>query len=147
MTMTTDPEYERLKTRRILPMLNQQAAPTDAFVLEGDAAEPSASAVDRGELEARIIEALRTVHDPEIPLNIYDLGLIYGLEVNEQGNAHVKMTLTAPACPVAGALVQEVHDKLLAVPGVAHAKTELVWDPPWTRERLSEAAKLELGLY
>ena len=147
MTMSSDPEYERLKTRRILPVLNQQAEPADAFVLEGDAAEPQTLPVAARELEGRIIEALRTVHDPEIPLNIYDLGLIYGLEVNDQGSAHVKMTLTAPACPVAGALVQEVHDKLLGVPGVSHAKTELVWDPPWTRERLSEAAKLELGLF
>jgi FeS assembly SUF system protein len=144
--MTRDPEYERLKTRRILPVLNRAAATTDAFVLEdeGKKPEPSASAE---ELSARVIEALRTVHDPEIPLNIYDLGLIYGLDVDQASNVHLRMTLTAPGCPVAGSLVREVHDKLVRVPGVRHAKTELVWDPPWSRDRLTDAAKLTLGLF
>lgn len=140
-----DPEYERLKTRHLLPVLNDSIATTDAFVLEGEGKESSA-AVPSDVLRAHIIDALRTVHDPEIPLNIYDLGLIYDLCISEGGDAHVQMTLTAPGCPVAGSLVREVHEKLVGVPGVRHAKTELVWDPPWTRERMSDAAKLELGL-
>lgn len=141
-----DPEYERLKVRRILPVVNDPAQPTDAFVLESDAPQAPSAPVARDELTARVIAALRSVHDPEIPLNIYDLGLIYSLDVNELGHVDVRMTLTAPGCPVAGSLVQEVHEALLGAAGVRHARTELVWDPPWTRERMTEAAKLELGL-
>jgi FeS assembly SUF system protein len=141
-----DPEYERLKTRRLLPVLNDHIAMTDAFVLESEGAQGPAP-VPPEVLRTHIVDALRTVHDPEIPLNIYDLGLIYELGVSEGGDAHVQMTLTAPGCPVAGSLVKEVHEKLVGVPGVRHAKTELVWDPPWTRDRMSDAAKLELGLF
>jgi FeS assembly SUF system protein len=96
-------------------------------------------------LEAEIVKALRTVYDPEIPVNIYDLGLIYELSVNEAGEAHIRMTLTAPSCPVAGILPGQVEEKIRAVPGVTGVKLELVWDPPWTREMMSDAAKLELG--
>lgn len=144
MSHDIDPEYEKLKTRRLLPVLQQDAEPTGAFVLEGVGKNPEP--VGSEGLRDALVEALKTVHDPEIPLNIYDLGLIYGIELDDSGDVHVTMTLTAPGCPVAGALVQEVHDKVLATPGVRHAKTELVWDPPWTRERLSLAAQLELGL-
>jgi|SRR5579883_2536925 FeS assembly SUF system protein len=94
--------------------------------------------------EAEVVKALRTVFDPEIPVNIYDLGLIYGLKV-EDGIAHVRMTLTAPGCPVAGILPGQVEAAVRAVPGITDAKVELVWDPPWDRSRMSEAAKLELG--
>jgi FeS assembly SUF system protein len=96
-------------------------------------------------LENQVVEALRTVYDPEIPVNIYDLGLVYALAVNEAGEAHIKMTLTAPSCPVAGILPGQVEEKIRAVPGVAGVKLELVWDPPWNREMMSDAAKLELG--
>jgi len=92
------------------------------------------------------VQALRTVYDPEIPLNIYDLGLVYEVDVGDASAVHVRMTLTAPGCPVAGSLVQEVHDRVRSVPGVTRVKTELVWDPPWTRERMSMEAQLELGL-
>ena len=146
MTMA-DPEYERLKSKRLLPVLNQQVSTTDAYVLEGTGKRPAGEPVGLAELETHIVAALRTVHDPEIPLNIYDLGLIYGLDLSEERDVHVRMTLTAPGCPVAGSLVREVHDKVVAVPGVRHVKTELVWDPPWTRDRMSEAALLELGLF
>jgi FeS assembly SUF system protein len=100
-----------------------------------------------GELEARIIEALKGIYDPEIPVNIYDLGLIYGLDVDEDsGVVSVEMTLTAPGCPVAQTFPGIVEDTLRGVEGVSDARVELVWDPPWTQDRLSEEAKLQLGL-
>ncbi len=94
----------------------------------------------------RIIAALQTVFDPEIPVNIYDLGLIYEVKVDADDHAYVKMTLTSPACPVAGTLPGEVEQKVLAVEGVDTAAVDLVWDPPWDQTKLSEAAKLQLGL-
>jgi FeS assembly SUF system protein len=97
------------------------------------------------QLRENLIEALRTIFDPEIPVNIYDLGLIYELGVEEGGKVHVKMTLTAPGCPVAQTFPGEVEGKLYAVPGVSEAAVELVWDPPWDQERMTEAAKLQLG--
>jgi FeS assembly SUF system protein len=98
-------------------------------------------------VEEKVIEALKTVFDPEIPVNIYELGLIYEIDVDEQSQSvYVKMTLTAPGCPVAGSLPGEVQRKIESVPGVPKAVVELVWDPPWTKDRMSEAAMLELGL-
>jgi FeS assembly SUF system protein len=93
-----------------------------------------------------VAEVLRNIYDPEIPVNIYDLGLIYELKVEESGEVRVKMTLTAPACPVAGWLVMEVREKIKHLPGVKDVKVELVWDPPWDMSRMSEAGKLQLGL-
>ena len=98
-------------------------------------------------LEAQVIEALQTVHDPEIPINIYELGLIYELQVEPTGQVNIKMTLTAPACPEAGVLPGRVEYAVKAVPGVTGASVELVWDPPWTPNRMSEAAKLQLGIF
>ncbi len=98
------------------------------------------------EIHDRIVEVLRTCFDPEIPVNIYDLGLIYEVAVRDEGHAYVKMTLTSPACPVAGELVGEVEAKTRAVEGVTSAEIDLVWDPPWDQSMLSEAAKLQLGL-
>jgi FeS assembly SUF system protein len=103
-------------------------------------------AVDQKELEQKIIVALRTIYDPEIPLNIYDLGLIYRLTLDPANAVKVEMTLTAPGCPVAGDIVAEVKRKVEAIAEVPAATVELVWDPPWTRERLSEAARLDLGM-
>ena len=97
-------------------------------------------------LKNQIVAALRKVYDPEMPINIYDLGLIYGVEVNEAGEAHIRMTLTAPNCPVAGILPAEVERAVRAVAGVSAVKLELVFDPPWSKDRMSEAAKLALGL-
>jgi FeS assembly SUF system protein len=93
----------------------------------------------------KVIDALRTIFDPEIPVNIYDLGLIYDIAVDEQNAVKVKMTLTAPACPVAGSLPPEVERKIETIAEVSSAKVELVWDPPWSKDRMSEAALLELG--
>ena len=102
--------------------------------------------VAMAEVRPRIIEALRTIFDPEIPVNIYELGLIYDVLVDQQGAAGVRMTLTAPACPAAQTLPVEVRDKAKSVSGVSDARVQIVWDPPWTRERMSDVAKLELGM-
>jgi len=98
-------------------------------------------------IEAQVIEALRTCYDPEIPVNIYELGLIYEIKVEPSGAVGIRMTLTSPNCPAAGSLPAEVRDKVQGVPGVADAKVDVVWDPPWDPSRMSEAARLELGLF
>lgn len=99
-----------------------------------------------GELYEGIVEALKEIFDPEIPVNIYDLGLIYGVEVTEDGHAVVTMTLTTPHCPVAESMPAEVELRTSAVPGVATAEVNLVWDPPWDPQKMSDEAKLELGM-
>lgn len=91
--------------------------------------------------------ALQTVYDPEIPVNIYELGLIYGVDVTPEGVVTVQMTLTSPACPAAAAMPAEIESKLRRVKGVTDVVIDIVWDPPWTPDRMSEAAKLELGLW
>jgi FeS assembly SUF system protein len=98
-------------------------------------------------LMPRIVEALSTVFDPEIPVNIYDLGLIYDVIIDKAGTVGIRMTLTAPACPAAQFLPTQVRDKVAAVAGVADVRLDVVWDPPWDRSRLSEAAKLQLGMF
>ena len=92
-----------------------------------------------------IVEALRTVHDPEIPVNIYDLGLIYVVEIGAEGDVEIRMTLTAPGCPVAGEMPGWVADAVEPIPGVRTVNVELVWEPPWGMDRLSDEARLELG--
>jgi FeS assembly SUF system protein len=101
---------------------------------------------DDGALMDRIVRALQGVYDPEIPVNIYDLGLIYGLDVDADNRVAVKMTLTAPGCPVAQTFPGTVECAIKEVEGVADASVELVWDPPWDMSRMSEAAKLQLNL-
>jgi FeS assembly SUF system protein len=96
-------------------------------------------------LQDKMVAALRTCYDPEIPVNIYDLGLIYQATVDTSGHAMVKMTLTAPGCPASGWLAGEVEDKINALPGIKSVKVDVVWDPPWSKEMMSEAAKLQLG--
>ncbi|MCA9755704.1 MAG: SUF system Fe-S cluster assembly protein [Candidatus Eisenbacteria bacterium] len=98
-------------------------------------------------LRERIVQAMKTVYDPEIPVNIYDLGMVYEIEVQGASKVLVTMTLTSPACPVAGTLPGEVEEKVNEVEGVREGKVELVWDPPWTPDRMSESAKLELGMF
>jgi FeS assembly SUF system protein len=98
-------------------------------------------------LEPRIVDALASVFDPEIPVNIYELGLIYDIIVDARHAVGIRMTLTAPSCPSAQALPAEVKQKVAEVPGVADVTVDVVWDPPWDRERMSEAAKLQLGLF
>lgn len=99
-----------------------------------------------GSLTERIIAALRTVHDPEIPVNIYDLGLIYRIEPKQQGLVEIEMTLTAPGCPVAGEILKWVEDAVGGVEGVDAVNVNLVFDPPWDKSRMSEDVQLELGL-
>jgi FeS assembly SUF system protein len=119
-------------------------------------AHASAAAVDAGgeapaqtprqrDIQRKVEGALRTIYDPEIPVNIYDLGLIYEVKVDETDAVSVKMTLTAPACPVAGSLPGEVEAKIEQIPEVRTANVELVWEPPWSKDRMSESAMLDLG--
>lgn len=98
-----------------------------------------------GELYDGVIDALKDIYDPEIPVNIYDLGLIYGVEIND-GHATVMMTLTTPHCPVAESMPGEVEMRVAAVPGIATADVNLIWDPPWDPQKMSDDAKLELGM-
>ncbi|MGB5260059.1 MAG: SUF system Fe-S cluster assembly protein [Gammaproteobacteria bacterium] len=113
--------------------------------------EPSTPGTDTrpadDSLEARIIDAMRSVFDPEIPVNIYDLGLIYGLDINADADVSVRMTLTAPGCPVAGILPEQVANAIRAVDGVNAVQVELVWDPPWDQDCMSDEARLTLGLF
>jgi FeS assembly SUF system protein len=102
--------------------------------------------IDKETLKTEIIKILRTVYDPEIPVNIYDLGLIYHIDINDEYFVKVDMTLTAPGCPVAQTFPGIVEDAVRSVTGVSDALVELVWDPPWTQDNMSEAAKLQLGL-
>jgi FeS assembly SUF system protein len=97
------------------------------------------------DLRSRVIQTLKTVYDPEIPVNIYELGLIYDLQVTPNGEVLVRMTLTAPNCPVAESLPTHVKQQILSVEGVTSANVDLVFDPPWDRNRMSDAAKLALG--
>ncbi len=135
--------------RRRLKVLNvsgpSQPAASD-YILEDAGLEPTAEPLDCGAVREQAIASLRTIKDPEIPLNIYDLGLIYELDVGESGHIEVAMTLTSPGCPVAGVLVRQVHDALRRVVGVSSVRTQLVWDPPWTKDRLTDAARLALDL-
>ncbi len=103
------------------------------------------SSEEKEGIRAGVIEALQSVYDPEIPVNIYELGLVYAIEVTDSGFVTVEMTLTSPGCPVAGSLPGEVEVRASAVAGVNGVRVELVWDPPWTPARMSEAAKLQLG--
>ena len=115
-----------------------------------DTAEMSVQQQDEAtaqdELAARVVEMLRTIYDPEIPVNIVDLGLVYGLEIHPPGEVHVIMTLTAPGCPVAQSFPESVKAALLRVEGVSKATVELVWEPIWGRERMSELARFQLGI-
>lgn len=117
--------------------------PIEAF---GGSGEENAEPVEVSALENFVVATLKTIYDPEIPVNIHDLGLIYGVDIAESGAVDVRMTLTAPGCPVAGSLVEEVARKVGSIPGVTRSHVSLVWDPPWTQDRMTEEARLELGL-
>jgi FeS assembly SUF system protein len=108
-------------------------------------AQPS-PAMRKKLLEAKIIQVLRKIYDPEIPLDIYELGLIYDIDIRDDDSVKVQMTLTAPACPVAGSLPGQVEQQIESIPEVKSAEVVLVWDPPWSRDRMSEAALLQLGM-
>lgn len=124
---------------------NEQAIDGDAGPDAPGQPETAAAPVDASMLEAHIVDALSTVYDPEIPVNIYELGLIYNIDIAPTGSVTIEMTLTSPACPVAGSLPGEVEMKVREVDGVRDVAVELVWDPPWTPDRMTEAARLQLG--
>lgn len=130
-------------TAELQPVQTPQPDPTPAP--GGGGAELSAEQIEA--LRPRIIDAIRTVYDPEIPVNIYELGLIYDLDIDAKGNVAIRMTLTAPGCPVAGTMPQMVRDAVARVEGLNDIDVDLVWDPPWDKSRMSEAAQLELGMY
>jgi FeS assembly SUF system protein len=98
------------------------------------------------EIRKLVVESLKTVYDPEIPVDIYELGLVYDIDISPEGRVEIRMTLTSPGCPVAESLPREVELKTAAIEGVSEVRIELVWDPPWTPDRMSEAARLELNL-
>jgi FeS assembly SUF system protein len=141
-----------------LPAGDSSFQPPDAWNVEAlTAPRPEASGeklsigpVDpdvTAELQPRIVEAVKTVYDPEIPVDIYELGLIYGIEADAERRVLINMTLTSPACPSAQQLPSEVRYKVKAIPGVTDAWVEIVWEPPWDKDRMSEAAKLQLGFF
>jgi FeS assembly SUF system protein len=103
--------------------------------------------LNTAQLKEAGLEALQEIYDPEIPVNIYELGLIYTFEVDDNGVAHVEMTLTSPACPVAESLPMEVQQKVASVEGIKDVDLRLVWDPPWTKERMTDTAKLQLNMF
>jgi FeS assembly SUF system protein len=111
------------------------------------AADTASAATSVGDLEKQVVETLKTIFDPEIPVNIYELGLIYNIDVTETGAVDVKMTLTAPGCPVAFSMPGEIEAKILSIPAVQEAKVTVVWEPPWNKDMMSEAAKLQLGFW
>ena len=127
----------------------EPAAPRQRDYLDGflAATAPSAPVSGAGgELQQAVIEALKEIYDPEIPVNIYDLGLIYGVEVDEESDVTITMTLTTPHCPVAETMPGEVELRASSVPGIRDAEVALVWDPPWSPEKMSDEARLELGM-
>jgi FeS assembly SUF system protein len=131
-------------------MKNIPVIPPPAPAAPESGAETAAIVADPArteELRPKVIEAIQTVYDPEIPVNIWELGLIYDVVADAAGVVGVRMTLTAPGCPAAQSLPVEVANKTRAIPGVTDVRVDVVWDPPWDRERMSEAAKLQLGLW
>ena len=120
----------------------EEPNPEPGFQVEtGSGTAPVADAI-----QEEVISVLRSCYDPEIPVDIYELGLVYGVEVDAAGAVDIKMTLTSPSCPVAESLPLEVESKVRALPRIEKVAVEIVWDPPWTMENMSEAARLQLGL-
>src|SRR5262245_55412620 len=124
-----------------------EAPPSEATPRPAGENQVPAPATETGDLQARVVEVLKTCFDPEIPVNIYELGLIYSIQVDPSGVVDVRMTLTSPMCPVAGSLPPEVEAKIRGLKGVTDAKVEVVWEPPWSPAMMSEAAKLQLNLF
>jgi FeS assembly SUF system protein len=131
----------------MMPMGGANPAESPANEQSESIAHIVPDAAKMAEIRPQVLDALKTVYDPEIPVNILELGLIYDVLVDADAKVGIRMTLTAPACPAAQVLPVEVRDKAAQVPGVADAKVEIVWDPPWTKDRMSEAAKLQLGIF
>jgi len=119
--------------------MNESKSTTDA--------ETSSETTAPQDLESKVVEVLRTCYDPEIPVNIHELGLVYGIDVDPSGAVSIRMTLTSPACPVAGSLPPEIENKVAKIEGVSSAKVEVVWEPPWTPDMMTDAARLQLGMF
>ncbi len=130
---------------RALPSLADVGGPEVDEAYGGSGIAPEGP-VDKDAMGEAIVAALKQVYDPEIPVNIYDLGLIYGFEIDDDANVEISMTLTAPGCPVAGYMVEQVARQVGEVSGVQRSHVTLTWSPPWTKYRMTEAAMLELGL-
>lgn len=155
--MDTESNPEHKQSLPVLPhsgkvdQLKQEMTttpPTPSSDFEGPMHESTPNlSIEQKLIEGKVVAAVRNIYDPEIPLNIYDLGLIYKIELDPENRVKVQMTLTAPGCPVAGSLPAEVERKIEAVEEVKSAEVELVWDPPWSKDRMSEAARLTLGLF
>ncbi|MCH9029399.1 MAG: DUF59 domain-containing protein [Bacteroidetes bacterium] len=109
--------------------------------------EETKKEISKQELEEKIISVLKTIYDPEIPVDIFELGLIYEVGIGDEAKVNIKMTLTSPACPVAGTLPPEVEMKVMSIPEVKDAKVDIVWSPPWDKDMMSDAAKVKLGMY
>lgn len=134
-----------MKPLPVVPDPSQPAAPAREGELQ--TAHMTSDPERTAALRPRIVEALSKVFDPEIPVNIYELGLIYDIIVDEESAVGIRMTLTAPACPAAQFLPVEVQKRVASIPEVTDVKVDVVWDPPWDRDRMSEAAKLQLGMF
>ncbi len=102
--------------------------------------------INKDDLSVQIVNALKTVYDPEIPANVYDLGLIYNVQIDDNAHVEIKMTLTSPNCPVVDGMLQEIYDKVKAIDGVASVMLNIVFEPPWNQNMMSDAAKLDLGM-
>ncbi len=129
---------------RVTPEFERKRDYLAGFLAGEKAEEPNAGA--GSDLQASVVDALKSIYDPEIPVDIYELGLIYDVDISEDGDAVVTMTLTTPHCPVAESLPQEVELRVLSVPGIRDAEVKLVWDPPWDPSKMSDEARLELGM-
>jgi FeS assembly SUF system protein len=127
----------------MIPDVPETPKPADDAQTAGMTADPERTAI----LRPKVVEALSKVFDPEIPVNIYELGLIYDIIVDAQSVVGIRMTLTAPACPAAQTLPVEVKQRVAAIPDVTEARVDVVWEPPWDRDRMSDAAKLQLGMF
>jgi FeS assembly SUF system protein len=131
---------------RVSDALERKRDYLEGFLAHKPVAEEAEPVQPGADLYEAVIEALKEIYDPEIPVNIYDLGLIYDVEITPEHHAMVKMTLTTPHCPVAESMPGEVELRIGSVPGIGHAEVELVWDPPWDPQKMTDEAKLELGM-
>jgi FeS assembly SUF system protein len=131
---------------REIPIVQPPAQPS-ASSSQPQTAGMAEDAERSAALKPLVVKALSSVYDPEIPVNIYELGLIYDIVIDAAGAVGIRMTLTAPGCPAAQILPEQVKTAVAAVPGVSDAKVDVVWDPPWDRDRMSDAAKLQLGMF
>ena len=129
---------------RVTPEFERKKDYLAGFLAGQKAEEPQGGA--GSDLQAAVVEVLKSIYDPEIPVDIYELGLIYGVDISEDGDATITMTLTTPHCPVAESLPQEVELRTMSVPGIRDAVVNLVWDPPWDPSKMSDEARLELGM-